>query len=73
MLDLACNGYNNISMLDIRGFILFHIYFISTNFDLICHLDSVIVILQQKCFMYLIWFQSTEINLKYIFSYKLNI
>ena len=73
MLDLACNGYNNISMLDIRGFILFHIYFISTNFDLICHLDSVIVILQQKCFMYLIWFQSTEINLKYIFSCKLNI
>ena len=70
MLDLACNGYNNISMLDIRGFILFHIYFI---YEVLSHLDSVIVILQQKCFMYLIWFQSTEINLKYIFSYKLNI
>ena len=70
MLDLACNGYNNISMLDIRGFILFYIYFI---YEVLSHLDSVIVILQQKCFMYLIWFQSTEINLKYIFSYKLNI
>ena len=70
MLDLACNGYNNISMLDIRGFTLFHIYFI---YEVLSHLDSVIVILQQKCFMYLIWFQSTEINLKYIFSYKLNI
>ena len=70
MLDLACNGYNNISMLDIRGFILFNIYFI---YEVLSHLDSVIVILQQKCLMYLIWFQSTDINLKYIFSYKLNI
>ena len=51
MLDLACNGYNNISMLDIRGFILFHIYFI---YEVLSHLDSVIVILQQECFMYLI-------------------
>ena len=32
MLDLACNGNNNISMLDIRGFILFYIYLISFGF-----------------------------------------
>ena len=38
MLDLACNGNNNISMLDIRGFILFHIYFI---YEILSHLDSV--------------------------------
>ena len=36
MLDLACNGYNNISMLDIRGFILFHIYFIN---EVLSHLS----------------------------------
>ena len=34
MLDLACNGNNNISMLHIRGFILFHIYIYLQSFIL---------------------------------------